>query len=140
MEIRIACEDDYEHALELDKLVMGTDKRKQFLIQRIRHDRMYITVDGDRLVGFITFETNFIGCLYISLLVVHPDVRRRGVARRMIQTVARHSRNGKLFSSTEEDNDVSIQMHEALGFRRSGYIENLPQPSREIIYYKELSS
>jgi hypothetical protein len=29
-------------------------------------------------------------------------------------------------------------MHEALGFRRSGYIENLPQPTREVIYFKNL--
>ena len=140
MQLRIASEDDYEHTLELDKLVMGTDKRKQFLRQRIRHGRMYVTVDEERVVGFIMFEMNFIGCLYVSLLVVHPDYRRRGIARNMIERVAEHSKNGKLFSSTEEDNDISIAMHEALGFRKSGYIDNLPQPSREIIYYKELPS
>ena len=102
--------------------------------------RMYAAVDEDRIAGFVTFEMNFIGCLYISLLVVHPDYSRRGIARDMIERVAEHSKNGKLFSSTEEDNDISIAMHEALGFRKSGYIDNLPQPSREIIYYKELPS
>lgn len=139
MEMRIAKEDDYEGCVELDRLVVGTDAREEFLAQRIRHRRIYITVDEDRVVGFVTFEANFFGCLYISLLLVHPDFRRRGTARRMIEKVAKHSKNGKLFSSTGADNDVSIKMHEALGFRRSGYIENLPQPEKEIIYYKEVS-
>ena len=99
---------------------------------------MYVAVDANRVVGFITFETNFIGCLYISLLMVHPDCRRRGIARKMIEMVATHSENAKLFSSTEADNEISIKMHEALGFIKSGYVDNLPQQTRELIYYKNL--
>ncbi len=133
MELRIATEDDHEQCAELHRIVVGSDKRRRFLRQRIGHRRMYVAADGSRVVGLITFETNFIGCLYISLLLVHPDFRRRGIARRLIEKVARHSMNGKLFSSTEEDNEVSVKMHEALGFRRSGYIGNLPQPTSEII-------
>ena len=138
MEIRVANEAEYDTCVELDKTVMGTDKRKDFLRRRIEHRRMYVAVIEGHVVGFITFETNFVGCLYISLLLVHPDFRRRGIARKLVETVASHSRDGRLFSSTEEDNEVSIKMHEALGFRTSGYIENLPQPQREIIYYKYL--
>jgi ribosomal protein S18 acetylase RimI-like enzyme len=138
MEIRVANKAESDTCVELDRIVMGTDKRKDFLRRRIEHRRMYVAVIEGRVVGFITFETNFVGCLYISLLLVHPDFRRRGIARKLVEMVASHSRDGRLFSSTEEDNEVSIKMHEALGFRTSGYIENLPQPQREIIYYKYL--
>ena len=138
MDIRAANKADYDTCAELDKTVMGTDRRKEFLRRRIEHKRMYVAVIEGRVVGFITFESNFVGCLYISLLLVHPAFRRRGIARKLVERVASHSRDGRLFSSTEEDNEVSIKMHEALGFRPSGYIENLPQPQREIIYYKYL--
>jgi len=45
----------------------------------------------------------------------------------------------RLFSSTEETNAVSIQMHTALGFSPSGYIDNLPQGYRELLFYKRLA-
>jgi hypothetical protein len=44
----------------------------------------------------------------------------------------------RLFSSTEETNGVSIQMHTALGFVPSGHIDNLPQGYRELLFYKRL--
>jgi len=44
----------------------------------------------------------------------------------------------RLFSSTEETNGISIQMHTALGFQPSGHIDNLPQGYRELLFYKRL--
>ncbi|RJP74607.1 MAG: GNAT family N-acetyltransferase [Candidatus Abyssobacteria bacterium SURF_17] len=139
MEIRLAKRSDYQQCVNLNKSLFSTGKWPNFLEARIADARMYVAGADGQVVGFITFETNFVGCLYVSLLTVHPDFRRKGVARRLIEKVATHSWNGKLFSSTEEDNEVSRKMHVALGFRMSGYIDNLPQPTREVIYYKELS-
>ena len=138
MEIRTANRGDFEGCLALHKIVVGADSRVDFLSERVTAGRMYIAVDEGRVVALITFENNFVGCLYISLLLVHPDHRRRGIARALVERVAAHSKNGKLFSSTEADNDISVRMHEALGFRQSGYIDNLPQVVREIIYYKDI--
>ena len=36
----------------------------------------------------------------------------------------------------EETNAPSIRMHTALGFQPSGYIDNLPQGVRELLFYK----
>jgi len=44
-----------------------------------------------------------------------------------------------IFSSTEETNAQAIQMHTALGFTPSGYIDNLPQGYRELLFYKRLA-
>ncbi len=138
MEIRLGREHDHDGCVELDSLVIGSDARKEFLLLGLREKRIYVAARKGRIVGLITFEPDFFGCLYISLLMVHPDRRRRGIARELIEKVSAHSTDGRLFSSTEEDNEISLKMHEALGFRRSGYIENLPQPKREIILFKEL--
>jgi len=61
------------------------------------------------------------------------------VARALYQTVERMSPSPRLFSSTEETNAVAIQMHTALGFHASGYIDNLPQGYRELLFYKRLA-
>jgi hypothetical protein len=112
MIIRLAEQKDSEQCQELDALVSGIHSRTRFLEQRIRHRRMYVALESARLVGLITFET--------------------------IERVAEHSKDGKLFSSTEIDNAISIGMHLALGFRPSGYIDNLPQGKRELIFCKDL--
>jgi L-amino acid N-acyltransferase YncA len=44
----------------------------------------------------------------------------------------------RLFSSTEETNVAAIRMHRALGFIESGYIDNLPQGYRELLFFKRL--
>ena len=138
MEIVLADKKDYKQCVALDKLIFATDKRKEFLRRRIERKRMYVATQDDRVVGLITYEPDFFGCLFISLLLVHPDFRRTGIARSLIEKAANHSADGRIFSSTDEDNEISLKMHEALGFCRSGYIENLPQPHREIILFKEL--
>ena len=138
MDIRLAEEKDCERCIELDMLIMGTDKRKDLLRRRIKKGALYVASSGDQIVGLITLHPAFLGCLYITLLIVHPDFRRKGIARSLVDKVATHSRDGRMFSSTEEDNGISLKMHEALGFRRSGYIDNLPQPTREIFLFKEV--
>lgn len=60
-------------------------------------------------------------------------------ARALFEAVERISPSPRLFSSTEETNSVSIRMHAALGFAPSGYIDNLPQGYRELLFYKRLS-
>jgi hypothetical protein len=60
------------------------------------------------------------------------------VARALYRRVEAMSPSPRLYSSTEETNAVSIQMHSALGFAPSGHIDNLPQGYRELLFYKRL--
>ena len=68
----------------------------------------------------------------------HAHTQVRGVARALYRTVEGMSPSPRLYSSTEETNSVAIQMHTALGFVPSGYIDNLPQGYRELLFYKRL--
>jgi predicted GNAT superfamily acetyltransferase len=71
-------------------------------------------------------------------VVVAETARRRGVARALFAEVERRSTSPRLFSSTEETNTTSIQMHRTLGYIPSGHIDNLPQGYRELLFYKRL--
>ena len=59
-------------------------------------------------------------------------------ARALYKEVEGISPSPRLYSSTEETNSAAIQMHTALGFQASGYIDNLPQGYRELLFYKRL--
>jgi N-acetylglutamate synthase-like GNAT family acetyltransferase len=93
--------------------------------------------DGE-VVGFLAYRIDWFQCTFVSLVVVRDDFRRKGIAREFFKSVEAVSPTPRLYSSTEETNAVSIQMHRALGFQPSGHIDNLPQGVRELLFYKRI--
>jgi predicted GNAT superfamily acetyltransferase len=97
------------------------------------------TGDGaGEVAGFLAFRTDWFQCTFVSLVVVREDRRLRGIARALYRRVEDLSPSPRLYSSTEETNAVSIKTHTALGFTPSGYIDNLPQGYRELLFYKRI--
>ena len=90
------------------------------------------------LVGFAILEQTFYEQGFISLLIVHPDYRRRGVTTALIRRIEEICPTEKLFTSTNESNVIMQRVCKALGFVRSGYIENLDESDPEIIYFKRV--
>jgi predicted GNAT superfamily acetyltransferase len=90
------------------------------------------------VAGVLAFRTDWFQCTWIGLVAVDAKRRRRGVARSLYRMVEEITPSPRLFSSAQETNAVSIQMHTALGFVPSGYIDNLPQGYRELLFYKRL--
>ena len=104
-----------------------------------RHHVLVAELDGE-VVGMLAYRTDWFQCTFVTLVSVREDHRKRGVARALYRAVEGMSPSPRLFSSTEETNAVSIQMHTALGFQSSGHIDNLPQGYRELFFYKRLRS
>jgi len=102
-----------------------------------RHHVLVAELDGE-VVGMLAYRTDWFQCTFVTLVSVREDYRKRGVARALYRAVEDMSPSPRLFSSTEETNAVSIQMHTALGFQSSGHIDNLPQGYRELLFYKRL--
>ncbi|MBI1847415.1 MAG: GNAT family N-acetyltransferase [Candidatus Rokubacteria bacterium] len=104
----------------------------------VERHHLLIAEEEGRLAGVIAYRTDWFQCTFVSLLVVHEKLRRRGVARALMKAVEEMSLGPRLFSSTEETNSVAIRMHTALGFVPSGHIDNLPQGYRELFFFKRL--
>jgi GNAT superfamily N-acetyltransferase len=104
-----------------------------------RHHVLVAELDGE-VIGMLAYRTDWFQCTFVTLVSVREDYRKRGVARALYRAVEDMSPSPRLFSSTEETNAVSIQMHTALGFQSSGHIDNLPQGYRELFFYKRLRS
>jgi len=138
MEIRQPERGDLAIVMDMAADVIGPERAGPFVRSHVeRHHLMVADAEGE-VVGFIAYRTDWFQGTFVSLVVVRKEKRRRGIARALYKSVEQISPSPRLFSSTEETNGVSIQMHTALGFAPSGNIDNLPQGYRELLFYKRL--
>src|SRR6266536_2821466 len=138
MEIRGPEPRDVGAIMDLAADVIGSERAGPFVRSHLERHHVLVAEREDEMVGFLAYRTDWFHCTFVSLVSVTKDARRTGVARALYEQVERMSPSPRLFSSTEETNAVSIQMHSALGFAPSGHIDNLPQGYRELLFYKRL--
>ena len=138
MEIRGPEPRDVGALMDLGAAGIGPERAGPFIRSFLERHHILVAEREDEVVGFIAYRTDWFQCTFVALVSVHKDARRTGVARALYRRVEDMSTSPRLFSSTEETNGVSIQMHSALGFTPSGHIDNLPQGYRELLFYKRL--
>jgi ribosomal protein S18 acetylase RimI-like enzyme len=136
--IRPPRETEFDALTALAAQVTGPERAGAFVRSHLERHHLLVAERAGAVVGLLAFRTDWFQCTLVSLVSVHPDFRRQGLARELYRTVEEISPSPRLFSSTEETNAVSIQMHGALGFTPSGHIDNLPQGYRELLFYKPL--
>jgi len=138
MEIRHPESADLGAVMELTAEVIGPERAGPFIRSHVERHHLLIAEADDEVVGVLAYRTDWFQCTLVSLVCVRKDFRRRGVARALFARVGEMSPSPRIFSSTEETNGISIQVHTALGFVPSGFIDNLPQGYRELLFYKRL--
>ena len=75
----------------------------------------------------------------MSRLSLDAPLGSAGVTTALIRHIERTCPRGKLYTSTNESNVAMQRLCETLGFKRSGYSENLDEEDPEIIYFKRLA-
>jgi len=138
IEIRLPRLADALPCSELAALVIGDERAGPFIKSHLERHHLIVAEADEEIVGLLAYRIDWFQCTFVSLVVVREDFRRRGIAREFFKAVEAVSPTPRLFSSTEETNAASIRMHVALGFTPSGHIDNLPQGSRELIFYRRI--
>ena len=138
MEIRAPQGPELEAVTTLAGHVLSAERTGPFVRSHLERHHLLVAVEGGEVLGVLAYRTDWFQCTLVSLVSVRPDHRKRGVARALYKAVEGMSPSPRLYSSTEETNSLAIQMHTALGFQPSGYIDNLPQGYRELLFYKRL--
>ena len=138
MEIRAPEPADVETMMGLTAEVLGPERAGPFVRSHLDRHHVLVAEEEAQVIGLLAFRTDWFQCTFVSLVAVQKDFRRRGVARALYRRVEEISPSPRVFSSTEETNAISIQMHRGLGFTPSGHIDNLPQGYRELLFYKRL--
>ena len=84
-----------------------------------RNGGFWVAVDGGRLIGMFGLEPSADGAMELRRMYVDPDVRRRGVARRMLdfaeQECRRRSRP-RLDLSTSELQREALALYQSSGY------------------------
>ncbi|MCA0171202.1 GNAT family N-acetyltransferase [Bacillus sp. RAR_GA_16] len=125
--------DDIVH---VDSEVSGSTSRRDFIKETIEKRCCIVVQEANNIVGFLTYDTNFFDCSFISLIMVSPSKRRKGYASLLLKYMINHSPTAKVFSSTNCSNVRMQKVFEANGFIQSGKIENLDEGDPEIVFFK----
>jgi ribosomal protein S18 acetylase RimI-like enzyme len=136
--IKKAMFEDLESVCNIDCIVLGNKSRKGYLVKSIENETCLVAIIDGSTAGFAIFDTSFFGHCFISLVIVNPLYRRRGIARGLIEYIQKICPSEKLFTSTNESNKVMQKVCDSLGYVKSGVIENLDEGDPEIIYFKRI--
>ncbi len=88
----------------------------------------FVYSDQGRIVGNVSLlESKKKGRYLIANVAVHPDFRRRGIAREMMQEVIKYIRNRggtQMMLQVETENDSARWLYKKLGFTEMGEIRD----------------
>ncbi len=127
---------DLEKLITIDSEVIGNTSRRTCLEKSIELGQCIIAKEDDDIVGFLTYDTNFFECAFISQIIVSPSHRRKGYASLLMSYMINASPTTKIFSSTNRSNISMQRVFDRNGFTKSGIVENLDEGDPEIIYFK----
>ncbi|KFN01168.1 GNAT family N-acetyltransferase [Bacillus clarus] len=126
---------DVDSIIQIDIDVIENDSRRDYIEHAIHKGTCIIVQNDASIVGFLTYDTSFFDCTFISLIIISPTERRKGCASSLITYMLSNSPTKKIFSSTNQSNENMHKVFQANGFIHSGIIENLDEGDPEFIYF-----
>src|SRR5262245_8901104 len=136
IEIRLPRTTDAAGCAELAALVIGPDRAGPFIKSHLERHHLMVAEAEKEIVGFLAYRTDWFQCTFVSLVVVRDDFRRKGIAREFFKSVEGGTASPRIFASAGAPHASSTRRPPTRGFQPSGYIDNLPQGVRELLFYK----
>lgn len=124
--------------VEINKAAAPKWHKLRHLNAALSEKRAFIAFLGRIPAGFLIWTKDFYSHYFIDLVVVHPKMRRHGVASSLIHVMENYCPGNKLFSSTNRSNKAMQSVFERAGFIKSGFITHLDRNDPELIYYKKV--
>lgn len=126
----------FDEIFAMDQEVIGDFSRRDYLRSAIHEKRCIIHQTEKGIAGFLIFTNDFFDNSFISLVIIKPTERRKGIATTLLNFYVEMAATPKIFSSTNQSNTSMQKVFEMAGFIKSGYIENLDDGDPEIIFVK----
>jgi GNAT superfamily N-acetyltransferase len=121
---------------EIDSSAACGDQARRADIRRwCEHGLVLIAEDGSkRPVGYSTLEYTFFEQGFVTMLMVAPSARRRGVGRRLLNAVEAACTTPKLFTSTNVSNHPMQQLLQRASWSPVGLLHGLDEGDPELFY------
>lgn len=99
-----------------------------------------VAVLGTRIVGYAAMAPTFFERAFVSLLSVHPEHRRQGVATALMKAMESRCQGEKLFTSTNLSNQPIQALLGKIGYRLCGIVEEMDEGDPELIFVRRLTA
>lgn len=140
MHIREGRRGDFGAILALEHMTRQDPGRAVYIADSLRDRRVFVAECDGTVVGYAVTSYHFCGNGMIELIYVAQDYRRSGVGRSLVEYAESCCQTPKLFTSTNLTNKPMQLLLEGLGYRLSGYIDNLDPGDPELVYFKHLGA
>ncbi|MEO1454694.1 MAG: GNAT family N-acetyltransferase [Pseudomonadota bacterium] len=136
MQVRTSkTEDEVAAATQVDLRATSTCSRAQYIATVAEVGGLKLAVEQGHIVGFCCVDNRyFFEKVFISLLIVNPDSRRRGVGQELIEAVALD--HPELWTSTNRSNAKMRGLLGKLDWQFCGEIEGLDADDPEMFFKK----
>ena len=138
--IRIVATVRASDAVDVDEAHLGADARAVYLADVAARGGLFVAYSDDAPVGFACLDDQyFFREPFVSLLVVHPDHRRRGIGSRLMAHLESEAIAERLFTSTNASNAPMNVLLRKSGFRQCGHVLGLDEDDQELLFAKDLA-
>ncbi len=134
-QIRPASLADVDQLAELEQVCFSDPWTASGIRETIQVEtaRTFVAQESDKILGYVIARISGEEGEILDL-AVHPEERRRGVGKRLLETISRalgESGVRELYLEVRESNRPAIELYRARGFRpvglRAGYYRNPPE-------------
>lgn len=125
-----------DEIIQIDFEVIANTQRLSYIKESVTCGHCIVAKSDSETLGFLTFTCSFFEHLFIDLLIVRNNHRRKGVGSALLNSIKEHAPTEKIFSSTNESNHDMRSVFLKNGFIESGVIDNLDEGDPEMVFFK----
>lgn len=133
--VRRAREWDADALHRIDSVAMDGDDERHMSIHRwCRRGLVAMAEDASGALGYCVVEYTFFGQGFVTMLMVAPAARGRGVGARLLAHAAASRTTPKLFTSTNVSNQPMQRLLQRAGWSPVGLLHGLDEGDPELFY------
>lgn len=133
--VRRAVGSEWDALAGIDEVAGGGDVGRRAAIRRwCGQGSVLVAEDATGLVGYCVLEYTFFEQGFVTMLMVGPSARGRGVGRRLLDAAADSCATPKLFTSANVSNQPVQRLLQRAGWTPAGLLHGLDDGDPELFY------